>query len=54
VTAPLVIAMIVMWIAAMYVVHRIAHVVVTEYGLPGCLIACGAIYAITLIVERRS
>ena len=37
-----------------WVLHRIAHAIVTEYGLLGGLIACGAIYITGLIIDRRS
>jgi hypothetical protein len=36
-----------------YVAHRIAHAVVAEYGFLGGFIACGAIYVIGLIMDRR-
>jgi hypothetical protein len=48
------VAMIVFLMAAWWVLHRIAHVIVTEYGMLGGLIACGAIYITGLIVDRRS
>lgn len=39
--------------AIWYVVHRIAHVIVTEFGLLGGCVACGAIYVVSLIMDRR-
>jgi sterol desaturase/sphingolipid hydroxylase (fatty acid hydroxylase superfamily) len=46
-------AMIVCLMAMYYVAHRIAHAIVTEYGLLGGFITCGAMYAIGLIMDRR-
>ena len=46
-------AMILCLMVMYYVAHRIAHTIVTEYGLLGGLITCGAIYAISLIMHRR-
>jgi hypothetical protein len=46
------IAMIVFLIAAWWALHRIAHVIVTEYGLLGGVITCGVIYAIGLVMHR--
>jgi hypothetical protein len=48
------VAMIVFLTATWWVLHRIAHAIVTEYGLLGGLIACGAIYITGLIIDRRS
>jgi hypothetical protein len=39
-------------IAAGYVLHRIAHLIVTEYGLLGGVIACGVIYPAGMIMDR--
>jgi len=50
---PLMAAQIVFLMMTFYVAHRIAHVIVTEYGLLGGFITCGAIYAIALIMDRR-
>jgi hypothetical protein len=50
---PLMAAMIVFLMVTYYVAHRIAHAIATEYGLLGGFIACGAIYAISLIMHRR-
>ena len=49
---PLMAAQIVFLMITFYVAHRIAHAIVTEYGLPGGFIACGAIYVIGLIMHR--
>jgi hypothetical protein len=46
------IAMIVFLIAAGWVLHRIAHVIVTEYGILGGLVTCGVIYATGLVMDR--
>jgi hypothetical protein len=39
-------------IAEGYLVHWVAHLIVTEYGLLGDVIACGALYATGLIMDR--
>ena len=46
------ITMVTLLMAASYVVHWVAHVIVTEYGLLGGVIACGALYATGLIMDR--
>jgi hypothetical protein len=46
------IAMITFLIVTWYVAHRIAHVIVTEYGIAGGLLTCAMIYATSLIMER--
>jgi hypothetical protein len=38
--------------ATSYVLHWVAHVIVTEYGLLGGVITCGALYATGLIMHR--
>ena len=38
--------------AASYLVHWVAHVIVTEYGVLGGVITCGALYATGLIMDR--
>jgi hypothetical protein len=48
------VAMIVFLMATWWVLHRIAHVIVTEYGILGGLVTLGAIYITGLIVDRRS
>ena len=52
-STPIIVAMIVFLMVSYYVAHRIAHAIVTEYGLLGGLITCGAIYSISLIMHRR-
>ena len=52
-STPIMVAMIVFLVVMYYVLHRIAHAIVTEYGLLGGFIACGAIYTIGLIMHRR-
>ena len=47
------IMMIATFLAVMYGWHKIAHIIVTEYGLLGAAITCGIIFVVTLIVERR-
>ena len=39
-------------IATSYVLRWVAHVIVTEYGVLGGVIACGALYATALIMHR--
>jgi hypothetical protein len=36
------------------VAHRAAHVIATEYGMLGGLVACGAIYATSLVMDGYS
>jgi hypothetical protein len=40
-------------IATWYLVRRVAHLIVTEYGLLGGVLACVAIYATGLIMDRH-
>lgn len=53
VSAPTMAAMAVCLAAMYYVAHRIAQAIVTDYGLLGGYITCGAIYAVSLIMDRR-
>ena len=46
------ITMVTLLIAAWYLVHWVAHLIVTEYGLLGGVITCGALYATGLIMHR--
>ena len=46
------ITMVALLIAAWYLVHWVAHLIVTEYGLLGGVITCGALYATGLIMHR--
>ena len=32
--------------------EEIAHVIVTEYGMAGGLVACGVVYATGLVMDR--
>jgi hypothetical protein len=48
------IAMIVFLMATWWVAHRIAHVIVTEYGMAGGLLACAVIYGTSIVMDRRS
>jgi hypothetical protein len=50
-TTAVIIAMVTFLMATWYVAHRVAHVIVTEYGILGGLVACGVIYATSLIVD---
>jgi hypothetical protein len=45
-------AMITFLIATWYVLHRMALVIVDNYGILGGVIACGVIYAIGLVMDR--
>jgi hypothetical protein len=47
------IMMIVTLVAVMYGWHKIAHIIVMEYGLLGSAITCGVLYVVALIMERR-
>jgi hypothetical protein len=47
-----IIAMILFLMATWWVAHRIAHVIVAEYGMAGGLLACAVIYVTSLIMER--
>ena len=47
------IMMIVALVAAFYGLHKIAHIIVMEYGVLGSAIACGVLYVVALIMERR-
>jgi hypothetical protein len=46
------IAMATLLIATSYVLRRVAHLIVTEYGVLGGVITCGALYATALIMDR--
>jgi hypothetical protein len=46
-------AMIVCLVGVFYVAHRIAHAIVTEYGIFGGIIMCALAYGISLIMHRR-
>ena len=46
------ITMAVLLMATSYLLHRVAHVIVTEYGLRGGVITCGVLYATALIMHR--
>jgi hypothetical protein len=48
----MIIAKTVTLIGTWYVLHRIAHVIVTEYGIPGGLVACAVIYGAGLVMHR--
>ena len=50
----LVLIMIAALLAAFHGLHKIAHMIVTEFGVPGGVIACGVIYAISLIMDRAA
>jgi hypothetical protein len=39
-------------IATSYALRWVAHVIVTEYGVLGGVITCGALYATALIMHR--
>jgi hypothetical protein len=48
------IAMIVSLMAAWWVLHRIAHAIVAEYGIAGGLLACAVIYGTGIVMDRHS
>ena len=45
-------AMIIFLMAAWYVAHSIMQMIVAEYGILGGLVACGAIYASSLVMDH--
>jgi hypothetical protein len=45
-------AMITFLIATWYVLHRMALVIVDNYGILGGLVTCAAIYCVALIMDR--
>ena len=53
-STPLLIAMVTFLMATWYAAHRVAHVIVTEYGMAGGLATCGVIYATSLVMDRYS
>jgi hypothetical protein len=48
----LIIAMVTSLVATCYVAHRVAHLVVAEYGIAGGLVTCAVIYATSLVMNR--
>ena len=46
------ITMVTLLMAASYVLHWVAQLIVTEYGMLGGVITCGALYATGLIMDR--
>jgi hypothetical protein len=52
--APLLITLILTVAVLWRALYAVASVIVDHYGLLGTLVACGACYAISVIIERRS
>ena len=46
-------AMLASLVALWWVVHWVARLIVTEYGILGGLVACGVIYVTSLIMDRH-
>jgi hypothetical protein len=46
------ITLITLLMATWWALHKLAHAIVTEYGITGGLVVCGAIYASSLVMER--
>jgi hypothetical protein len=45
-------AMVTVLAATWYVAYGVAHLIVTEYGIAGGLVACAVIYATSLVMDR--
>ena len=54
ISTPMAITLITLLIAASWVLHKLAHVIVAEYGIIGGLVVCGVIYASSLVMDRYS
>jgi hypothetical protein len=52
ISTPMAITLITLLIAASWVLHKLAHVIVAEYGITGGLVACGVIYASSLVMDH--
>ena len=52
ISTPMAITLITLLMATSWVLHKLAHVIVAEYGITGGLVVCGAIYASGLVMER--
>ncbi|MCU1340361.1 MAG: hypothetical protein JWO19_5942 [Bryobacterales bacterium] len=52
ISTPMAITLITLQMATWWVLHKLAHVIVTEYGITGGLVACGALYASSLVMDR--
>ena len=51
-STPMAITLITVLMATWWVLHKLAHVIVTEYGITGGLVVCGAIYASSLVMDH--
>ena len=51
-STPMAIALMALLIGTWWVVHWVARVIVTEYGITGGLIALGAIFALSFVMDR--
>jgi hypothetical protein len=45
-------AMLACLLATWHVAHWVMHLIVTEYGILGGLVACGIIYGMSLIIDH--
>ena len=51
-STPMAISLITLLMATWWVLQKLAQVIVTEYGITGGLVVCGAIYASSLVMDR--
>jgi hypothetical protein len=51
-STPVLLLMITCMMFIWYVAHRVAHMIVTEYGLLGGLVAIGVIYAASHVMDH--
>ena len=49
---PTIFAMLAFLMACWWAAHWLAHLIVTEYGILGGLVACGVIYVMSLIMDH--
>jgi hypothetical protein len=52
ISTPMAITMITLLMPTWYVAHWIMHVIVTEYGIIGGLVVCGAVNASSFVMDR--
>ena len=52
ISTPMAIVMITLLMATWWVLHKLAHIFIAEYGITGGLIACGAIFASSFVMNR--
>jgi hypothetical protein len=51
-STPMAITLITVLMATWWVLHKLAHVIVAEYGITGGLVVCGVIYASSLVMDH--